>query len=135
MVATLDRSDAIAGSDVRDALESIAPAGCALVASGNLDRVVLTVIAEPLRLTIGTISGELAFKALDDENLNDVPGASTAEAWTIYLPATGGLAPLVNEVVDGVAGVATSPPPPETTDRAASSVPTIDLRLLDPQQR
>lgn len=135
VVATLDRSSSIDAANVRHALDAVAGAGCALIASGYLDRMSLTVIAPPLHLTIGTVTGEAAFRAFEDENLSPVPGAATAAAWMIYLPRPTGLAPLVDEVTHGLDGISTAEPPAETSAGAEKSLVGIDLRRLDPNLR
>lgn len=132
---TLGRSPAIDGAIVRAAFGSVAPAGQALIAAGYLDKLRITVVASPLRLTIGTVSGEAAFRALDDETAGSVPGAATAESWMAYLPRPSGLARLIDEVAEGIAEVSTAEPLTETSDRESRSSMSIDLRRLDPTNR
>jgi hypothetical protein len=132
---TFERSDAIHEADVRELFEAIAPAGCALVAGGHLDRCPLTLVAPPLHLEIGTVSGEQAFRTLDAENVNPVPGAATSVAWMLYVPCPDGLAALIDQVILGHVHVSTDdPPPPERTNSAATSA-EIDLSRLDPAHR
>jgi hypothetical protein len=136
ITVTLERAPKVAASDVRAACDSIGDAGRALVAGGHLDRSPLTVIASTLYLMVGTVSGDAAFQALDDENPNPVPGAGTAETWTVYLPRPNQLAALVDECTDGVAHVSTAAPPTEKSSPVTTkSAATIDLRRLDPELR
>ena len=134
IAATLGRSSIIDQADVAATLTAITPAGRALIAGGHLDRDPITVVAEPLRLTIGTISGESSLAAIGDENLNPAPGAATASEWIVYLPIPAGVASLVEEVASGVPHVATGAPPAENGD-ATKAAMTIDLNRLDPQSR
>ncbi len=135
VAVTLDPSTTMDVEDVRRTFDAVAPAGLALVAAGHLDRMPLTVIAPPLHLTIGTVTGEAAFRALEDENLNPVPGAATADSWMLYLPRPAGLAGLVDEVAKGVSGVSTAEPPAASAIGAPRSATTVELRRLDPEQR
>lgn len=135
VVETLGRSPTIDGLVVREAFGSIAPGGQALVAAGHLDKLRITVVADPLRLTIGTVSGAAAFRALEDETVGPVPGAATAEAWTAYLPRPSGLARLLDEVVEGIDHVSTAAPPAEAAEARTSSALSLDLRRLDPINR
>lgn len=132
---TLDRSDEIDGDDVRRALDGAAPAGTALVAAGYTGTADITVVAAPLHLTIRTVSGTDAFKAEEDENLNAVPGAATAQDWMVYLPSPAGLAALVEDVAAGSAHLSADPPPSDASDAKSSATTTVDLRRLDPSRR
>jgi hypothetical protein len=135
IASTLDRSPNFSSAHVAAHVESAAPAGRALVAAGYLDRSNLTLIAGPLRLTIKTVSGETAFRALEDENPNPVPGAATCDAWMLYLPTPPGLATLVTEVAAEAEHISSDDPPSDVdaTDTKAAAV--IDLRRLDPTLR
>ena len=110
VVVTLDRSPDIDGRDVRRTLDAFGAAGRALIAAGKLNTASITLVAVPLRLAIHTVSGEDAFRALEDENLNPVPGASTAADWILHVPRPDGLAALVDEVVQGITHVSTDRP-------------------------
>lgn len=132
---TLDRSNTIDGTAVQREFEAMAPAGRALVAAGHLDREQLTLVAPPLHLTVGTVSGEQALRELDEENANPVPGAATATTWTVYLPRPDGLATLIDDVIAGLDHVSTDSPPASDQDNAAPSKSNIDLGRLDPSRR
>ncbi len=133
VAVTLGRSASIHEADVRRAFDLALAAGNALVAGGHLARAPVTVIAAPLYLTISTVSGEKAFKTLEDENNSAAPGASTAETWMVYLPKPAGLASLIDEVVSESEHLSSATPPAET--QAASTIPAMDLRRLDPARR
>lgn len=135
ITVTLDRSSAIDGNDVRRALDSAGPAGTALVAAGYTNSDDVTVVADPLRLTIRTVSGAEAFKAEIEENLNPVPGAATAVDWMVYLPKTDGLAPLIEDVVTASDHLSAGAPPAESKKATDVATSTIDLRRLDPSRR
>lgn len=134
VATTLAKSDSITEVDVRSVFDTLRAAGHALVAGGHLDREPITVVAEPLRLTVGTATGTNAFAALEAENDSPVPGAATATQWTVHLPRPSGLASLINEVAAGV-DHATSDDPPSENEKAATASAVLDLRRLDPAQR
>lgn len=134
--ATLGKSSSIAETAVSAVMGDLAPAGLALVASGHLQATPLTVVADPLYLAIATVEGTDALSAIDEENLNPVPGAATATDWTIYLPTPIGLSALVLDVVACSDHASADSPPaePATKEALASAVP-FDLRRLDPKNR
>lgn len=134
IAATLARSPSIDEAGIATTLASLTPAGRALVAGGHLDREPVTLVAEPLRLTVGTVSGERALIAIEEEKPGPVPGAATATGWTLYLPAPPGLAPLVEEVASGVPHVIVGAPPAAPI-QATKTTSTIDLTRLDPRVR
>lgn len=135
--STLARSTNIDQADVVATLSSLTPAGLALVAGGHLDRTPLTLVADPLRLTVATVSGERALTVVDNENPNPVPGAATCTDWTLYLPTPTGLASLITEVAAGVPHTTAGEPPAATdaADAAGKTATTIDLTRLDPRAR
>lgn len=135
IAVTLDRSDEIDADEVRRALDAGAPAGTALIAAGYACSADITVVADPLRLTIRTVSGTDAFRTEADENLNPVPGAATAQGWTVYLPNPAGLGELIEDVVAGTEHLRIGPPPAEAARPATASAADIDLRRLDPARR
>lgn len=136
VASTLSKSPAITDTEVKGVMDALAPAGIALVASGYTESKPIHVVACPLYLTMTTVGGEDAFSAMDDENLNPVPGAATADEWTVYLPKPDGLSALVEEVVRGVDHASTDDPPTEpATKEASADTPTIDLSRLDPRNR
>jgi hypothetical protein len=133
---TLGKSSSITESAVTTVMNDLSPAGLALVASGHLQKHPLTVVAEPLYLTITTVEGEEAFSAMDEENLSPVPGATTATTWKVYLPSPVGLSDLVAEVVAGSEHASAASPPSESvTKEASASNGAFDLRRLDPKNR
>lgn len=135
VAVTLDRSDDIDGDDVRRTLDAAAPAGTALVAAGYTGSTDITVVAGPLYLTIGTVTGADAFKTQTDENHNPVPGAATAKGWTVYLPNPPGLASLVEDIAAESEHLSADSPPAEASNASNSTSATIDLRRLDPSRR
>ena len=135
IAATLARSEHVDGAMVRRTLDHAAPAGTALVAAGYTGGADITLVAAPLRLTIRTVGGYEAFKAHADENLNPVPGAASAQDWTVYLPSPAGLSALGDDVIEGAEHLSSGPPPQEAQESANTSTPVIDLRRLDPARR
>lgn len=131
IVSTLERSPDLDGADIRHTLDSLTPVGLALVAPGHLDRQPLTLTAAPLHLTINTRSGEEALRALEEENLNPVPGAATASNWMLYIPRPDGIAALIDEITSDLTRVSTDPAPASSTiESAASTGVDIDLGRL-----
>ena len=131
ITGTLERSPDIDGQRVRQTLDALTPAALALVAPGYLERQPLTLIAEPLCLTINTVSGDAAFRVFEDENLNPVPGAATAIDWTLHVPRPEGLATLIDNTVVGLTNVSTEQASKTAKAEAGrSSMPTIDLQRL-----
>lgn len=137
VAATLARSTNIDQADVVATLSSLTPAGLALVAGGHLDRSPLTLVADPLRLTVATVSGERALTVVDNENPNPVPGAATCTDWTLYLPTPAGLKSLINEAAASVPHTTAGKPPAAAAaaDSATKTGTTIDLNRLDPRAR
>lgn len=135
LASTLSRSPNLDQATIATSLSSIVSAGRALVATGALTREPLTLVAEPLRLTISTVESDGALDLLEDENLNPVPGAATATDWTLYLPAPDGLANLVVSDAAGVPHVSIEPPPEEAASSKAAQPTVVDLRRLDPRAR
>jgi len=129
VAATLDWSPNIDGHDVRRTLNAVGAAGRALVAAGKLNTQPLTLVVASLRLAIRTVSGEDAFRALDDENPNPVPGAATATDWVLHIPRPDGLAALIDEVVQDVSHISLDPPGVKEEARTSHA---INLGRLDP---
>ena len=128
---TLERSSEIDTDTASRTLDALSPVALALVAPGHLERQPLTLVAQPLRLTICTISGERAFRTFEDENLNPVPGAATATDWTLHVPCPEALASLINSVVGDLENVSTDLPSTENNaDSGTSTNLTIDLNRL-----
>lgn len=131
IVSTLERSPDLNEADIRYVMDSLTPVGLALVAPGHLDRQPLTLTAAPLHLTINTCSGEGALRALEEENLNPVPGAAIASNWMLYIPRPDGIAPLIDDVTTDLINVSTDPAPASsTTESKASTAVDIDLGRL-----
>lgn len=118
--ATLSRADA------EQAMAAAAPAGRMLIAGGHLDRHPLILVAGLVHCEITTVSGTAALTA--EENLNPIPGAAGAAAYTIYLPAPGPLATVVADAVTGHPSLSDSrPPAPDETRAATETGSLIDL--------
>lgn len=128
---TLERSSDINVGEVERTLDALTPAAVALVAPGHFEREPLTLRAEPLRLTIGTVSGERAFRAFEEENLNPVPGGASATHWVMHIPRPVALVPLIDSVVANLDHVSTNPPPDESAAKSESNHKlAIDLKRL-----
>jgi hypothetical protein len=124
---TIATAAALSRPEAEQAMSVAAPAGRMLVAGGHLDRHPLTLIAGLVHCEITTTSGTPALTA--EENLNPVPGATSAETFTIYLPSPDPLAAVVSAAAAGHARLSSGTPPAEP-QATASSAPLIDLAAL-----
>ena len=124
---TLDRSGAI---DRADVLEAFGPAeiiGPRLVAARHLEKSPVVLVADPVHLSIYTVSGVEAISL--EENLGPVPGGSSASTWKVHLPAP---EPLTADVTAAVADSdhLTTDTPPSTVVKSAASAELLDLDAL-----
>jgi hypothetical protein len=115
---TLDRSPVIPRAEVEDLFRMCAGVGRHLVAGGHLERHDIVVVATPVHLSIGTVSGTDAFGL--DENLNPVPGGASAIDWTVYLPTPDPMEAAVRELASKLARLSADPPPALAAAMAAS---------------
>lgn len=124
IATTLARSGDISAEDVAAALEVVGPIGTMLIAGGHVEKEPIIVVAGTLHLSIFTVSGDAASTL--EENLAPVPGATSATAWTIYIPIPEPLADTVHTAFAGTAHVSTNTPPEDAdavaTTRTADSV-------------
>lgn len=128
VVDTLQRSASISAGDVDIALAAAAPAGMMLIAGGHLDRHPLVVDADPVHLSITTVSGSAAMAL--EENLAPVPGGASATAWTVYLPTPNPVGDAVRAVVAGRSHLSAEEPPEAETKSTVASAGTVDLDAL-----
>ena len=124
---TIATSAALSRSEAEQAMLVAAPAGRMLIAGGHLDQHPLTLVAGLVHCQISTVSGTAALTA--EENLNPVPGATSAEAFTIYLPCPDPLGPVVSAAVAGHGRLSDAIPPAEAKTTAGSA-PLIDTDAL-----
>jgi hypothetical protein len=115
-------------NEAEAAMQIAAPVGRMLIAGGHMDRMPLVLIAGSVHCEITTISGTAALRT--EENLNVVPGAATAETFTVYLPAPKVLATVVAEAAAGHPRLSagTPPKPDQTMVKAATLVDLDALR-------
>ncbi|HTZ30132.1 MAG TPA: hypothetical protein VMC83_39430 [Streptosporangiaceae bacterium] len=127
---TLQRSPVIAADDVAAIMDLAAPAGRMLIAAGHLDRHAVVVAADPVDLSITTVSGAAALAL--EENLAPVPGGATATNWMVYLPAPEPLTDAVRRAVAGSAHLRAGGPALRTGKAAAltAAVGPVDLEAL-----
>ncbi len=136
VAATVGRSEIIDRESVVAELDSATPAAIALIAGGHTDRLDVTLVAAELQLAVRTVSGTGAFRALDDENRNAVPGAATAETWTLHIPRPEGLAELIDDVIADTIHLSTDQPSAgHDSGNQATAAAHIDLTRLDPTRR
>lgn len=131
---SLTRSPCIEEGDVSAAMAAAAGAGRMLIAGGHLDDHPIVVVSGTMHLSITTISGDEALTL--QENLNPVPGAASAETWTVHLPAADPLAAVVRSATASSAHLSAESPPADTeaasrTDMKADHGPgLIDVAAL-----
>lgn len=126
---TLERSPHITASDVAATMDQASTVGRALVAAGHIDKHPVVVVADPVYLTIRTVSGVAA--TTFDEDLGPVPGGATATDWTIYLPTPDPLAESVRAAVAGVSHLSAEEPPGESVSKSAASAASEQVSVLN----
>jgi hypothetical protein len=133
---TLDRSHAIARADVLAAFASTEAIGPRLVAARHLEAVPLVLVAEPVRVSIYTVSGAAALDL--EENLAPVPGGVSASTWVAYLPTPAALEADVTAAAQTSTHLSVDKPP-DGTIKAAADGRLLDLhaltRLLKEEER
>jgi hypothetical protein len=126
VVDTLERSPKIEAKDVASVMQAAAPAGRMLIAGGHLDRCPMVVVAEPVHVSITTVSGTDATTL--EENLEAVPGGATAVDWMIYLPTPDPLGKTVRSIAVACAHLSADDPPLESEPTKSSvSANLVDL--------
>jgi hypothetical protein len=128
IVDTLERSPEINAADVAAVLTIVAPVGIMLIAGGHLDRQPLVVVADPVHLSITTVSGSGASTL--EENLSPVPGGASATGWTLHLPVPDHLREAAKPIVDADIHLSVDPAPTETRSAVTSAGPSVDLDAL-----
>lgn len=128
---TLTVSSDIDAGEIDDALDTARPALLALVSGAHTDRHALVLVAAVLHLSVTTLSGDSALTL--DENLAIVPGAATAETWTLFLPAPDPLGDLVRATAAQHSRLSAEEPP---SDAAAETktASLVDLEALGREQ-
>jgi hypothetical protein len=127
VVETLERSPEIAAGDVAAAMDCAAPAGRMLIAGGHLDQHAVIVAANPVDLSITTVSGTAAL--ILEEDLAPVPGGATATNWMVYLPAPEPLADVVRRATAGSTYLRAGDP--ATRAAVKTAPPTVGDGLVD----
>jgi hypothetical protein len=127
IVDTLERSETIDTADVLAALNVAGAVGPRLVGGRHLEQCPVVLVADPVRLSIYTVSGADAVSL--EENLAPVPGGASASNWKVYIPAP---EPLAIDVAAAVAGSAhlSADPPPASVVKALAASDLIDLDAL-----
>jgi hypothetical protein len=124
---TLAASPSLPTTEVDEALDVARPALLALVSGGHTDQHPLVLVAAVLHLSVTTVSGDSALTL--DENLNPVPGASSATTWTLYLPTPDPLAGLVRATAKQHARLSAEAPP-ATADAETKATSPVDFDAL-----
>lgn len=133
VAATLERSPSISRDEVITTMGSAAGVGAMLVAGGHLDTHPVVVVADPVYLSITTLSGTAATKL--DEDLGPVPGGAIADEWTIYLPTPEPVGDAVRAAVAGLPHLSADEPPSESATKSARSSIASPLNLNALAQR
>jgi hypothetical protein len=124
---TLDRSEVIDQADVLDAFAPAKIIGPRLVAARHLEKSPVVLVADPIHLSVYTVSGTEAITM--EENLGPVPGGSSATTWKVHLPAP---EPLTVDITAAVVDSdhLTTDSPPSTAVKSAASAELLDLDAL-----
>ncbi len=124
---TLDRAAAIDRTDVLDVFGVAGIVGPRLVAARHLEKSPVVLVADPVHLSIYTVSGVEAISI--EENLGPVPGGSSASTWKVHLPAP---EPLNADITAAVAGSdhLTTETPPSAAVKSTASAELLDLDAL-----
>jgi hypothetical protein len=124
---TLDRSAAIDRTDVLDAFGVAGIIGPRLVAARHLEKSPVVLVADPVHLSIYTVSGVEAISI--EESLGPVPGGSSASTWRVHLPAP---EPLKADITAAVAGSdhLTTETAPSAAVKSTASAELLDLDAL-----
>jgi hypothetical protein len=105
---TLDRSPHIDRVEVEAVMATAATVGRPLLAGGHLNQHPLTLVADPVRCTIGTVSGTAALSL--EENLNPIPGGAQATEFTLHLPTPDPLEAVVRAAAERSPHLSADPP-------------------------
>lgn len=124
---TLERSPAIERGDVDVALDPLDGLARMLISAGHLEQHPLVLLAGELRLEITTVSGGTALSL--EENLNPVPGAASADDWTLHLPQVEPMAKLVRTTVKGHDHLSADEPVAAAQSAAKAST-AVDLEAI-----
>jgi hypothetical protein len=127
VVATLDRSPHISGSDVAATMEAASPVGRVLVAGGHLNKHAVVIVADAVHLSVTTVSGVAATNL--EEDLGPAPGGATATEWMIYLPTPDPVGDAVRSAIAGASHLSADEPPGESTTTSARSEEANVLNL------
>lgn len=119
--SSLSRDEAVQAMSAAEAV------GRMLIAGGHLNKHPITLVAGKVHCEITTVSGTAALTL--EENLNPVPGAAGADAFTIYLPSPAPLEELVQAAAKAHGRLSDGTPPTEET-KAASAGPLVDREAL-----
>lgn len=120
---TLERSPHISVSDVYTAMDKSSGVGRALIAGGHLEKHSIVLVADPIHLSINTVSGVAASNL--DEDLGPVPGGATATDWMIHLPTPDPIGDTVRSAIKGVAHLSAEPPAESSTKSATSEAESV----------
>jgi hypothetical protein len=108
-------------------MDQASGAGRALVAAGHLDKHAIVVVANPIHLSITTVSGATASDI--DEDLGAVPGGATVTDWTIHLPTPDPVGDIVRAATTGSSHLSAEVPLSESATKVAGSSSESALNL------
>lgn len=124
---TVAQSSSLSRDEAVQAMSAAEAVGRMLIAGGHLNKHPITLVAGKVHCEITTVSGSAALTL--EENLNPVPGAAGADAFTIYLPSPAPLEELVKAAANADARLSDGTPPTGET-KAASAGPLVDREAL-----
>lgn len=126
---TLDRSSDLDAAEIRSELHAGREAVGLLAAGGHLRRGELVMVAPGLRLQVDVPVGEDALTAT--ENTDPPRGATSADDWTLHLPAPDSLAAVAAAAARACPHISLDEAPDEAPPRRDSSEASkIDLSRL-----
>lgn len=96
-----------------------------LIAGEHLRPSPLVLNAEPLRLEVSVVTGDAAIAL--EEQAGKVPGAASATAWTLHLPAPAPITGWVTESLKDLEHVTTEPAPAQVTEVDAPRIGAADI--------
>lgn len=125
--SSLESSREIDEDAVRAECVAAGPAMCALIANGYLTEDRLTLVASPIYLHLYVATGDKAFNALDDEQIDAVPGGTAASTWAVYVDPPSTLSDLVSTSLAALPHFHASKAPAHAEAAKAASTVLVDL--------
>jgi hypothetical protein len=129
IVASLEVSEHIDGSEVRTECEAVGEAISAVIAGGYLATDRLVLVADPMYVHFTVANGNAAFAAEEDEQVAAVPGGRNAAKWQLYIDAPDTLIGLLGDATTATPHI-TCGTAPAYSAKAASHVVGVDFNAM-----